>query len=313
MNKDRKGAVLVLVAVALVFIFGITALVTDVGIAFAEKRKLSNALDAATLAGAQELPASAANATAKANEYLQLNDVDSADVQIIIPTDNSSIELIGLKNVPLFFARVIGFDNAEVGAKAKVIVGPLSTIGSGVRPFIIENLGDDDGEIGYTYGESFVIKEEAGDGTKGNFLTLGLGKTLPDIQDSITYGYPEPVSIGDELPTETGNAQPIVTTIAKLIEGTSSVVPAADVEYGTNPRIWIVPVTDDDLSLLLGTSIPVTVSAFAVIFIEDIVKEPSGKMEVTAIFLRQYIPSTDGIVDPDITATGPIGMNLVAN
>jgi hypothetical protein len=311
MFKDRKGAVLVIVAVALVFIFGMTALVTDVGLAYAQRRHLSNALDAAALAGAQELPYDSGEADRLAKIYLVKNDVDPADVQVIIAADNSSIELIGLEVVPLFFAKVIGYDTVDVGAKAKVIVGPLSTIGSGIRPFIIENLGDDLGEIGYTYGDSFVIKEEAGEGLKGNFLTLGLGQTLNEIQTAITYGYPEPVSIGDMLPTEPGNAQPFITTVDKLIKGTSSEVPTAEVEYGTNPRIWIVPVTDDDLGELAGSSIPVKVSAFAMIFIEDIVKD-GGHTVIKATFLRQYVPSTDGVVDLDLTTTGPIGINLVA-
>lgn len=309
MNKDRKGAVLVLVAVALVFIFGITALVTDVGIAFAEKRKLSNALDAATLAGAQELPASATNATAKANEYLQLNDVDPADVQIIIPTDNSSIELIGLEDVPLFFARVIGFDNAVVGAKAKAIVGPLGTIGSGIRPYAVEDLRDVDGSIGYSKGDVIVIKEGAEDPADvlhGNFKAVALGGSGTSVLlDNALFGYDGSISIGDWIDTEPGNAVAVSQNIAKVIKDELDTWPNPEPDEF---RVWIIPLIAEWDPL--GRD-EIQVTAFGMIYVDDI-NVVGGKTEITARFIEGFT-SLDGIVDTTIETTGPIGANLVAN
>lgn len=309
MNKDKKGAVLVLVAVALVFIFGITALVTDVGIAFAEKRKLSNALDAATLAGAQELPASAANATAKANEYLQLNDVDPADVQIIIPTDNSSIELIGLEDVPLFFARVIGFDNAEVGAKAKAIVGPLGTISSGIRPYAIEDLRNSDGSIGYSKGDEIVIKEgseDPADVLHGNFKAIALGGSGSSVLlDNAVFGYDGSISIGDWIDTEPGNAVSVSKDLGKILQDEPDTWPNPEPDEF---RVWIIPlIADWDPS---GRD-DIQVSAFGMIYVDDIVVV-GGKTEINARFIEGFT-SLDGIVDTTIVTTGPIGANLVAN
>lgn len=320
MFKDRKGAVLVIVAVALVFIFGMTALVTDAGMAYAQHRRLSNALDAATLAGAQELPYSAANATAKAHEYLQLNGVDPADVQVIIPADNSSIELIGVEVVPLFFAKVIGHDTADVGANAKAIVGPLGSINNGIKPYAIDDNVDVPaypGELGYTLGTDIVIKEgteDIEDVSHGNFKAVALGGTGSSILlDNALNGYDGPIAIGDWLDTEPGNSVSVSNNIAKVINKLPDTWYKYDEpdEFEYDPedlRVWIIPIVADWTPV--GRD-EVQVVAFGMIYVENI-EVVGGKTEIHAKFIEGHI-SLDGIVDTSLPTTGPIGVNLVAN
>ncbi len=56
MRVSQKGQVLVLFALALTVLLGITALVVDIGGFFHERRSLQNAMDSAALAGAADLP-----------------------------------------------------------------------------------------------------------------------------------------------------------------------------------------------------------------------------------------------------------------
>jgi len=65
-RDDERGAVMVIFALLLVVMLGMAALVVDVGYATQKKRQLQNAVDAAALAGAQDLPnLTAAIATVK--------------------------------------------------------------------------------------------------------------------------------------------------------------------------------------------------------------------------------------------------------
>lgn len=319
MLKDRKGAVLVIIAVALIFILGMTALVTDAGMAYARKRHLSNALDAATLAGAQELPNSSANAIAKANEYLQLNDVNPGDVQIIIASDNSSIELIGEEVVTLYFARVIGHDTADVGAKAKAIVGPLGSITGGIKPYAIDDnvYGDNlDRDVNYAYGDPIVIKEgteDVDDVSHGNFKTVALGGTGGAVLlDNALNGYSGTISLDEWIATEPGNSVGISNQISKVInDAPNNWNPDPDAwdEYDPEDiRLWIIPIVSDWAPL--GRD-DVQVVAFGMIYVDNI-KIVGGKTEITARFISGH-SSLDGIVDQTITTTGPIGANLVAN
>ena len=53
-RDNEKGSVIIIVACAMVLMLGIAALVIDVGVLYYNKVALSNAADAAALAGVQE-------------------------------------------------------------------------------------------------------------------------------------------------------------------------------------------------------------------------------------------------------------------
>jgi Flp pilus assembly protein TadG len=74
MRRGRKeeGQILPVVAFALVVLLGISAFAIDIGYAYYAKRQLQSAVDAAALAGAQDLP-NATNAIATAQSYAAAN------------------------------------------------------------------------------------------------------------------------------------------------------------------------------------------------------------------------------------------------
>ena len=77
-RSDQRGQSLVLVVISLTVLLGMAALVLDLGLGWYAKRQLQASVDAAALAGAQELPSSA-NAVARAHEYILKNPTRGVD------------------------------------------------------------------------------------------------------------------------------------------------------------------------------------------------------------------------------------------
>ena len=108
--KGEKGVVVVVVALLMTVLLGFTAFVVDIGMVASEKQKLQNAIDAACLAGAQDLP-NTSQATTAANNYVQLNGYQPSDIQINFSKTNSNndtINIAGTKEVAYTFAKVFG-------------------------------------------------------------------------------------------------------------------------------------------------------------------------------------------------------------
>lgn len=306
----RAGNTMILIALGMTMLIGSVAFVTDAGMGYAKKRHLSNSLDAAALAGGMELPADGDAARTKANEYLTLNDVDPDDVTITVAEDNRSIELVGNEQMDLYFARIFGMDTADVAARAKVIVGPLASVGSGIRPYSIEQgtiLDFPD-----CYGQSIVIKEgteDPEDVLSGNFKTVALGGTGKSVLlDNALNGFDGEVAIGDVIDTEPGNAVSVSNQVANWINSTAYnwQEEYADGTPYMDERTWLIPLVE--VYDVNGRD-EITVVGFGMIYVEDI-EVVGGKTEITAKFMQSYT-SLDGIVDLTLADTGVLGMNLV--
>ena len=109
-------------------LLGMAALVLDLGLGWYAKRQLQASVDAAALAGAQELPSSA-NAVARAHEYILKNPTRGVDdVQETIITrclavapgcaPVNAVQVSASANADTAFARVFGINSMNVGAKA---------------------------------------------------------------------------------------------------------------------------------------------------------------------------------------------------
>src|SRR4030042_1217320 len=77
----ESGQALILAAAGMVVILGMAAMAIDVGMFLQERRDLQNAADAAALAGAQDLPASPANAVAAATSLTPQNGIGSGELE----------------------------------------------------------------------------------------------------------------------------------------------------------------------------------------------------------------------------------------
>jgi Flp pilus assembly protein TadG len=148
--RDERGAVGVIVAIAMVALFGFAAIAIDMGALYAERAQLQNGADAAALAIAQDCAdGSCVNTTATAQLLANSNANDSAanvatpvvganSVSVATSTRDSS----GAGSLALLFAPVLGIDSKTVGATASAgwgspLTGP-AVIGMTFAPCVFK-------------------------------------------------------------------------------------------------------------------------------------------------------------------------------
>lgn len=144
LKQSEKGGVLILVAVSMFVLIGMTALAIDVGQLYVTRRQMVNAADSAALAGAFEMqsennPSSNNSRTRQAaREYALLNDADESfhltnDVKIYGSDGALKIAVRTFNQVDYTFARVLGLGpSTDVYAMATAQVGP----GNPLTPFV---------------------------------------------------------------------------------------------------------------------------------------------------------------------------------
>jgi Flp pilus assembly protein TadG len=111
----------------MVMILGMAALVLDVGNWFRDKRRLQGTVDAAALAGAQQLPDDASAAQSQALSYANKNGGDVAGANIVVSSQyqaNDTIAVSGARTDAGIFSKVIAIPGADITARAKARVGP---------------------------------------------------------------------------------------------------------------------------------------------------------------------------------------------
>lgn len=292
---NNSGNVSVLMCVALVGLLAMTSYVVDIGQVYIEKEKLTNGIDAAALAAALELPKDPLKAETVAKEYLVKNNIDVENVVIQIGIDHKSIAIGANKEVLHLFAGIFGIEQSQINASNKVIVGPLKSVSGGIRPFAVETFD-------YQYGDRVILKEGAGDGYHGNYYAVALGGTgLSVLRENVINGYRGTLHIGDIINTEPGNMATILTTIRDVIQADGSTFQNFK---RISPRIWTIPIVD---SLSVDGSKPVTITAFAQFYIED-VGSKSGHAQLTGRFL-QYVGN--GEIDLEASEKGAYGVKLI--
>lgn len=293
--RNEKGSITILVSLLIFALVGFLALVADIGIVYAEKAKLSKALDAAILAGGQDLPADVVKAKANMELYLIQNGVTLDSVEIIIAADGKKAEIRSVKTVDHMFARVLGFNSSDINEVSKLEVGNASSVTGGIRPFGVT-------KFDYTFGDVVVLKEGAGDSYRGNFGVIALGGTgTPLVLQNALYGYDGEIKVGDIINTEPGNMAGMVNTLAQYF---SSIPEEFDDYARDSDRVWTVPLFE---SMEVGGRDGLLVVGFAQVFVEDVYKI-SGDAAIEARFIK-YVSS--GEIDPTLDDTGVYAMRLV--
>jgi len=290
---NEKGSAAVVICLLMTAIMGVAALVTDIGMVYAERVKLSNALDSAALAAALELPGNGGQAIAVAKDYLQKNGVDPAETTITLGTGNKSIKIEGTKNVKHLFAQVIGIESSDVHARAMAVIAPVKSV-KGIKPFAVE-------AFDYTYGDQVTLKVGGGYGSYGNYGAIALGGTgASNFKEKALYGYSGTISVGDFLETETGNMSGATNAIKNYINSENSTF---DNFPRDSVRVWTLPLVE---SLDVTGRDKVEVIGFAVFYVEA-VQNSSGKMEITGRFIRYALNS---VTDESLDDTGAYGIRL---
>lgn len=294
-SKNEKGNISILVMVMMVVLLGSAGAAIDVGRAIIERTELSNALDYAALAGAQELPVDTTKAVQVAEDYLRQNGINPAAVDIVVSQDGKSIALNGNSDVAYTFLKVLGIDETTVKANSKVILGAARSVKGGLRPFAVE-------DFPYQYGALVTLKQGAGDGYHGNYGVVALGGSGSSIYEyNAFYGYDGEIAIGDEISTEPGNMANVSNQLQTYING---IPHTFDSHPRDSERLWTVPLVD---TLIVSGRNTVTVTGFAQVFVENIGKK-AGKIEIQARFVRFVV---NGDIDVSLVDRGTYGVKLV--
>lgn len=299
---EEDGTALILLAVALTVLIGFTALVTDLGNVYLHRAKISNTIDSAVMAGAQELPADPPEALNIAQEYAQANGMRAGEYDFEISADGRSISGKAQRQVDMFLARVLGIDHSDINARATARVAPLTAV-TGVVPFGVV-------EGNYSFGNKVVLKR--GDNNlHGWFGALALGGFGADVyRNNIKYGYQNPLHISSEVtvPVEPGNMSGPTTDGVVYRLGLCHHVPQCSISSYVEgcPRICIVPLGIWDNGT--GSNRKFTVTSFAAFLITAEEVLSGNENNVTGSFIRYVMP---GEIDEDGPETGLYGMRLI--
>lgn len=279
---NRKGQAMVLFSCMLLVLCGMASLVTDIGILYVNRLQLQKSVDAAVMAGAQELPLDADGAVAMAGQYASLNGKNSDSFSFEVLNDNSSIRAVGSRSVNLLFAKLLGLETSVVAARARANIGIIVGY-TGVVPFGLE-------QKTLAYGVDYILKAGGGAGNTGNFGALSLsGSGANAYRSDIQQGYQQPLKVGDMVSTKPGNNSGPTTQGVNYRIQQDPTATFATVQSGS-PRIIVIPIVAGDPQ---GRS-DVEVVGFAAFFLEGVGGSGADNY-VTGKFMREVLSGEIGV------------------
>jgi len=292
-EHKEQGGIIVMTALVMVAVVGFMALGVDLGILLLQKRLLANAVDAAALAGVQELPADPSAAQTVAYQYGALNQVDAEDLAVAVSTLDNEVAVSAQRRVRLFFAPVLGFDAAVVRAQARARTGPVSGIRGAVPLSVMEQ--------DFVYGAKYMLKygsqpvdDVPGGHHGGNFGALALGGSgANNYRMNLQYGYEGILRVGDYIDTETGNMVGPTGDGVRARLNHPDAAKCTFVNAGPHcPQYLIVPIISEFTS---GGRHTVQILGFAAFFLEEYHAQGAYKGAVVGRFIKR---SVDGEIGP---------------
>lgn len=276
--RSRRGTTLILFVITFSVIAACASIVVDVGVVAYKKADTVKATDAAALAGAQSILYGEENPVLTAKEYLQKNGVNPDEADIVLLDGNKGISVTTKSNVNYVFAKILGFDSAEVNAKATAKVMAVTSVFKGIRPFAIE-------EQEFEFGALYTLKEGGGSGSNGNYGCLSLGGTgASNYRFNILNGYDGELKVGDYVDTEPGNmSNPTKSSINELINRCDHCPECTYNSFNHEcPRLVTVVVVDD---LDVNGRSSVQIRGFASFFLQA-VEGQGNKCVVKGYFVK---------------------------
>ncbi len=296
---NQKGTTLVIAAVTLSALLGIVALVSDIGLAYLEKQKLDNAVDAAALAAVQALKDGQDAARAVAEEYITANGFSTDSMTVSFPADGKSVEVSDNSSVNFYFARALGISSTSIGSYAKALMAPLSGV-KGARPLAVE-------KFDFQYGVGYTLKVGTGDEYSGNYGAVALGGTGASIyKDNIEFSYDGMLRVNQWIQSETGNmAGPTKTGIDYLLHQCPH-VPRCDISHfdPTCPMVITVPIVN---TLQVNGRGEIQIVGFAQFLLKGI-EDKGGHADVTGWFIKNTVVGEN---DPNAQDFGVYSIKLI--
>jgi len=301
--KDEKGSGIIILAIGLTVFLGFTAIVTDMGLVYLTNARLANAIDAAALAGAQELPYNPQAAIDIAKNYAEANGVEKDQITIELLNNNKCIKVYSEKEVTLFLAKTLGFNSENVSHTAMAEVAPIVGV-NGASPLGIK-------QHDFIFGQEYTLKVGANDTSifseeisPGWFGALALGAPgADDYENNLTYNYSGNLYVGDIVDIQTGNiSNPTKRAIDYRIAEEKH-IPYCTVDHFERDcsRLLKVPVIEP------VDSNSIRIVGFAM-FLVDAVEGQGINNYLKGSFVRTIV---SGEVDPNAQDFGLVGVRLV--
>jgi Flp pilus assembly protein TadG len=190
-SPTRRGSIIMMTAFGMVFIIGLTAMVTDVGWMYYNKARLQSAVNAGWKAGYDlmmelGLPVASDSAlliTTRVKDVMKQNGYTDADLNSVVVNfpNNNSIQVIDEKRIDMFFSRVFmasGTTNVDAyrggpgdSGGGGVGIAPLAIPFAVVKDldksnYRIEFFDRNDPNSGFSEGMEYVLKLGSGDSDK---------------------------------------------------------------------------------------------------------------------------------------------------
>lgn len=305
-GTGQRGQMIIVLALAIVGLLGGIALGTDVTIMYFKWQKLQTAIDAAALAAANSLPESPDGARTVAISYANQNGVLATELDTpSISNDHSEITVSATRNVPYYFARVLGLQNQNVKASATAAVNGTSCIGCALdgpgNPFT-PTYGTTVGQYGlvpiglqytttYSYNDAVTLQYNGnGNNTWGpgnwGYLALG-GQGGLTLRQNIDYGYSGPLQVDNWVNTQTGlQVGNGANGLQDRLNAGVGAYPGADFNNHSpnDPRIMFLPLVDWNSPN--GTA-AVEVRGFAALWLDNV-----NGGTIQAHFISQVAPNS---------------------
>ncbi len=314
--QGQSGAVMVVVALLIPVVMGMTALVVDLGMVWETRRQLQNCADAAALAAAADLGNdSVAYSTALSYVYapksfgcLDAGDPSPAVTFLDQNGDgvHDAVQVVTTRSVHFGLARLLGRTASTVAARA--VAGKVTpTEFLGMQPF---GLQMDPGQpcgladtSRYTingqplrFGQTYTIKygSAGNSGSPGNYQALALGGNGANVyRDNVTYGYQGWIGPCDTVTTEPGNmVGPTLQAMQDRLEHDPDYVDPWSEIILTNPPLGCARWTGCKRVILIALVPPLgngrsdaTVLTLAWFLVQDIGTSGNHRSEITGRFI----------------------------
>jgi hypothetical protein len=232
--KEEQGNTIILVALSLMGLMGMAGLAIDGGMIYMTKTELQKVANAAVLSGAQELTGQEDDVDKIVNDILTAHK-ESTTLQNLQITMGEKVSVDLMKPVKLSFARLFGFEEADVKVHSGASLGIMGRA-AGAAP-----LGIDD-SISLEYYKTYQLKVDSSGVQSGNFGVLALGGSgARTYEENLRYGYQNELKTGDVIYTETGNIAGKTRTVVQDLVNGCSYFPGEDIPRNCS-RIILIPV-----------------------------------------------------------------------
>jgi Putative Flp pilus-assembly TadE/G-like len=204
-HKRSSGQAYVISILFLAVLLAMAAAVLDIGSWYRADRSLQATVDAAALAGAQELPGNTGNANALAVQYANRNGGGSIQVAFSSKVySNDTIKVTGSRPAPGFFSKMLGVNSVTVHGTATARAGLLSSA-RWVVPIVVDekhpklqcnpNPCSGSTELNYLH-----LKNNGSPDGSGNFGFVNLtgsSSGTNDLGNLIENGWDQYMDLGD--------------------------------------------------------------------------------------------------------------------